>query len=125
MRPQPKTRPIPEGFHTLTPYITVRGAHHAIEFYKKAFGAKEVGERLLMPDGKVAHAQLQIGDSQFMLSDESEVVPTKSPQTLGNTTGCFNFYVEDVDSFFVRAVEAGATVVFPLSNQFYGDRAGR
>jgi PhnB protein len=121
----PKVRPIPEGARSLTPSITVRSVREAITFYKKAFGATSVGDLAVMPDGSVAHAEVRIGDSVVMLSDETATGPTKSPQSLSATTFALNFYVEDVDTVFTRAIEAGAKVIFPLADQFYGDRAGR
>lgn len=121
----PKIKAVPEGLHTATVLLTVRHALEAIAFYKKAFGAIDFGEPFLMPDGSVAHAELKIGDSRLMLCEEGKEVPTKSPQSLSATTAAIHLYVEDVDALFTRAVEAGAKVVFPLANQFYGDRAGR
>lgn len=117
-------KPIPEGYHTLSSYIIVRQAQEAIEFYKKAFGAVE-RFRLPGPDGKtIGHAELQFGDSILMLADEAVSPMNKSPQTLGGSTFCFVMYVEDVDAAFQRAVAAGATVLRPLENKFYGDRMG-
>lgn len=114
---------IPDGYQTLTVYIMVRNAVEAIDFYKRAFGAEE---RLRMPnpDGKIGHAELKIGDSMLMLADEQAGAFGKSPQTLGGTPFCFVMYVENVDAVFERAVNAGATVVRPLENKFYGDRSG-
>jgi len=121
----PKTvKPIPDGYHTATPYLTVKGAAKAIEFYKKAFGAKEIG-RLPMPDGRVGHAEIQIGDSRIMMSDEYPEWGSKSPETLGGTAMGLVLYVTNVDEFFAKAVAAGATAVEPVKDQFYGDRAGR
>src|SRR5271168_824937 len=114
-------KPIPPGAHTLTPTITVHNAVEAIEFYKKAFGAKEE-ERYLGPDGKVMHAKLKIGDSALMLSDENPNWQVKSPKTLGGTASGIYMYVEKVDEVFERAVKGGASVMMPLMDQFWGDR---
>ncbi len=111
--------------HSLTTFITVRNARAAIAFYKKAFGAKDVEKPLLFPDGSVAHAQLSIGDSRLMMADESAMTPTKSPETLSGSTAGINLYVADADAVFKRALAAGAKVIFPLADQFYGDRSGR
>jgi PhnB protein len=116
-------KPIPEGYRTVTPYLTISGASDAIEFYKKAFGAKEIF-RMAGPDGKVGHAEIQIGDSRVMLADESPMMGTKSPLSLGGTHSGIVLYVEDVDSLFNQAVAAGAKVTGPLKNQPYGDRMG-
>jgi PhnB protein len=115
---------IPPGYERLTVYILVRGGTEAIEFYKKAFGAVEC-LRMPGPDGKtIAHAELKIGDSMLMLADEAGAPLGRAPQTLGGTPFCFVMYVADVDAVFHRAVEAGATVLQPLQNKFYGDRSG-
>jgi len=119
-----KPRAIPEGYHTLTVYLIVRDCAKAIDFYKAAFGAVE-RFRMPNPDGKtIGHAELKIGDSMLMLADEQPGAFGKSPQTLGGTPCCFVMYFEDVDVAFQRAVNAGATVIQPLQNKFYGDRAG-
>jgi len=114
---------IPDGYTTVTPYITVKGAAQAIEFYKKAFGAQE-SYRLDMPGGKVGHAEIRINGSPIMLHDESPEWKAMSPTTIGDTSSSIMLYVEDVDAVFKRAVEAGATVLMEVANQFYGDRAG-
>lgn len=114
---------IPEGYHTATPYLIAKDAARAIEFYKKAFGAEELF-RMPMDDGRVGHAEIQIGNSRFMLADEFPNMDAVSPVTLGGTPISIMLYVEDVDAFTQRAVEAGATVVKPVQNQFYGDRTG-
>ncbi len=105
-----KVKPIPDGYHTLTPYISVKGAREALAFYKKAFGAQELFH-MDMPDGRIGHAELQIGESRFMLADEmperADAV-SRSPASLGGTTCGFMVYVPDVDTAFARAVEAGA-----------------
>jgi uncharacterized glyoxalase superfamily protein PhnB len=113
---------VPEGFHTLTPHIEVRGAAKAIDFYKKAFGAVEI-VRNLGPDGRlIMHAQLQIGDSMLMLHDEFAESGGQSPQTLDGSPVTLHLYVEDADGAFKRAVDAGATVAMPLQDMFWGDR---
>ena len=116
--------PIPKGFHTVTPSLCVRNAADAIEFYKKALGAKEL-VRMKTPDGRVMHAELQIGDSIIFLSDEfPEMGKTRAPQTLGGVTGVLNLYVEDVDTSFKRAVDSGASATMPVPDMFWGDRYG-
>ncbi len=117
--------PIPEGFHTATPYLMVRGAGRAIEFYKKAFGATELMPPLLDPKGKIMHAELKIGDSPIMIADESPEWGNRSPQSLGGSPVVIALHVEDVDALASRAVAAGATVLIPVADQFYGHRAGR
>lgn len=116
-------KPIPDGYHSLTPYLTVRGAATAIDFYTAAFGAVEV-LRMPMPDGSVAHAEVRIGDSVVMLGEENPAWGNKSPQALGGTPAGLMLYVPDCDAVFARAVAAGATVMKPLTDQFYGDRSG-
>ncbi len=121
-----KVRAIPDGYHTVTPYLMVKDGAAALDFYRRAFGAKEL-YRLAMPDGRVGHAELQIGSSRLMLADEMEGTPdvlAQSPATLGGTTSGFCLYVEDVDGDFERAVAAGGKVKRPVTNQFYGDRTG-
>jgi PhnB protein len=119
-------QPIPEGYHSLSPYLDVDDAARAIEFYKQAFGAIERG-RMPMPgpEGKIAHAALQIGDSMLMLSDPVPQGSTKPPKELGGTTTAIYLYVEDVDAVFQRAVDAGATVTVPVQDMFWGDRYGQ
>jgi PhnB protein len=118
-----KVKAIPDGYHTVTPYLIVKGAAKAIEFYKKAFGAEEL-YRMPGPNGTVAHAELQLGNSRLMLADESPMSSGKAPQPgVGPPVG-FNVYVENVDVLAKRAQEAGATVERPVQNQFYGDRSG-
>ncbi len=117
-------KPIPEGFHSVTPYMTVRNAARAIEFYKQAFGAVEKGV-MNSPDGKVAHAELQIGDSIIMLGDEFPEMGALSPQSTGGAGMGLHIYLEDVDSAFDRAVKAGATVEMPVADMFWGDRYGK
>lgn len=115
---------VPPGFHTLTPHLTVRNAKEALEFYKRAFGA-EVGHVAYMPDGKVMHAALKIGDSQLMLNDEMPEYGVVSPLSAGGTSPVtIHIYTENVDEAFNRAVSAGAQVKMPLMDQFWGDRYG-
>ena len=117
-------KPIPEGFHTVTPHLIVRDAAQAIEFYKRAFGAVEV-ERSLGPDGKtIMHASIKIGDSILMLNDEFPQMGALSPLGVGGTSVTLHIYVEDVDALAKRATEAGATVVMPVADMFWGDRFG-
>jgi len=119
-----QVKAIPEGYHTVTPYITVQNAARAIDFYKRAFGAKEV-TRMDGPDGKVAHAELKIGDSMIMLGDEMPGSGTKSPQSLAGTTSGIFLYVENVDSVFDQAVTAGAKADQRPTDMFWGDRYGK
>lgn len=116
-------KPIPDGYHTVTPYLVCRGASRAIDFYEKTFGAKEL-YRLEGPGGTVGHAELAVGDSRVMLADESPDGMWRSPQSVGGTAVSIVLYVEDVDVVFRRAISEGATEVQPLKNQFYGDRSG-
>jgi PhnB protein len=117
------TKPIPEGYHTATPYLAVDDAAEAIEYYKKAFGAKE-RVRMDAPDGKIGHAELEIGDSLVMLSDPFPQSTTRPPKELGGTSTSVFMYVEDVDAVVSQAVEAGATVTMEVADQFWGDRFG-
>ena len=119
----PKVQNPPAGYHSLTPYMTVRNARAAIDFYRQAFGAEKVLQ-LDMADGSVAHAEIRIGDSVVMLSEENEAWGTKSPLSLGGSPMFLMAYVADVDAAFRRAIDAGATEVRPVADQFYGDRAG-
>jgi PhnB protein len=114
---------IPEGYGTVTPYLYIRGAAQALEFYKDAFGATEL-YRLADPMGRIGHAEIQIGTSRIMLAEEAPAMDVPSPETLGGSSVSFLLYVEDVDSSFAKAVAAGAQVKRPLKDQFYGDRAG-
>jgi PhnB protein len=116
-------KPIPEGYHTLTPYLAVDDAAEAIDYYKKAFGAKERG-RMDTPDGKIGHAELEIGDSIVMLSDPFPHSSTRTPKELGGTSASVFLYVEDVDAVVKKAVDAGATVTMEVADQFWGDRFG-
>jgi len=119
----PNVKPIPDGYRTVTPHLYVKGGTEALEFYKKAFGAKELS-RFPMPDGRLGHAEVQIGDSRIMLADEFPERNVRGPKSLGGTSVSIALYVEDVDSFVQRAVAAGAKVTQPVKNQFYGDRTG-
>ncbi len=116
--------PIPEGFSTLTPYLIVKGAKEAIEFYKKALGASERLRMEVPGKGLIAHAELQIGDSRIMLADEHPEMGAQSPKTLGGSPVHLLLYVESVDQWSDRAVKAGMSVKRPIENQFYGDRTG-
>lgn len=114
---------IPEGYHTVTPYLIIKGCAEALEFYKKAFGAQET-MRMGSPDGRIGHAELQIGTSKVMLADEHPEIGALSPQTLGGAAVMMHMYVEDVDQVVANALAAGATLKRPVQNQFYGDRSG-
>jgi PhnB protein len=114
---------IPEGYHSVTPYLAIAGAADAIAFYKKAFGATEV-MRMAAPGGKVGHAEVEIGGSRIMLSDEYPDLGFLSPKTTGGSPVGLHLYVEDVDAVARQAVAAGAKEVRPVKDQFYGDRSG-
>ena len=113
----------PARYHTVTPYMTVRDCAAAIEFYRRAFGAEKTMQ-LDMPDGKIAHAEIRIGDSIVMMTEENEAWGNKSPQALGGSPMFLMIYVPDVDASFKKAIGAGATEVQPVKDQFYGDRSG-
>jgi PhnB protein len=117
------TQPIPEGYHTATPYLVIDGAAEAIDYYKKAFGAKE-RMRMEAPGNRIGHAEIEIGDSLVMLSDAFPQSTTKAPTELGGTTAGVFLYVEDVDAVVKKAVDAGATVTMEVADQFWGDRFG-
>ncbi len=116
-------KPIPDGYHSVTPYLIIRGATAALEFYKKAFGAVELF-KMPMPDGKLGHCEIQIGNSRVMFADESVEMGHKGPQTLGGSSVSLCIYVEDVDASAKRAIDAGIKVIRPVADQFYGDRTG-
>jgi PhnB protein len=122
----PNVKPVPDGYHTATPYLVQRDTKTALDFYKKAFGAETV---VMMPmgAGRIGHAEIKIGDSMVFMSDEfPEMSPdTKSPQTAGFVTGTTFLYVPDVDTVFKKAVDAGAKVVMPPTDMFWGDRFGK
>ena len=117
-------KPIPAGYHSVTPAIVVRDAAAAIDFYKRAFGAEEI-DRMAGPDGSIMHAEIRIGDSILMLGEENEQWGTKSPLSLNGVHGSLHIYVEDADAAFNRALKAGATVRYPLEDAFWGDRYGK
>jgi PhnB protein len=117
-------KPIPDGYHSITPFLTVRDAARAIEFYKEAFGAKERGV-MKSPDGKVMHAELMIGDSIIMLADEFPEFGCLSPQAIGGSAMGLHIYLDGVDAAFERAVKAGAQIEMPVVDQFWGDRYGK
>jgi PhnB protein len=117
-------KPIPAGHHTVTPYLIIKNATKALEFYKKAFGAIEL-DKLVMPDGRLGHAEIRLGDSVIMLADEFPEYGGKSPETLGGSPVNLHLYVEDVDRFFKKALAAGAKERKPIKDQFYGDRSGQ
>lgn len=119
-----KVKPIPEGFHGATPHLCVRDAASAIEFYSKAFGATELF-RLTDPSGKIGHAEVRIGKALLMLADENPEYGNRSPESLGGSPVNISLYVEDVDEVARRAVAAGAKLLIPVADQFYGDRSGR
>ena len=114
--------PTPDGFHSITPYLTVKNASEAISFYENAFGASE-RSRMTTPDGSIANAEIVVGDSAILIRDETPDLP--GPTTLGNTPVMIHLYVDDVDAISKRAVSAGAEVLLPVEDRFYGDRAGR
>lgn len=118
-------KPIPEGFHTVTPYLTVRNAAQALEFYKRAFGAEETLKLTMPGSSTIMHAEIRIGDSYVMLGEEAPQWGAKSPQALGGSPVSIHLYVENVDKLFQRAVAAGAQATLPPQNQFWGDRMGK
>jgi PhnB protein len=117
-------KPIPDGYHAATPYICVKDAAAAIEFYKKAFGATEL-VRIGDPSGKIGHAEIKIGEAPIMLSDEFPEMGVLSPPSIGGSPAGFLLYFEDVDAVARQAVAAGAKALRPVEDQFYGDRAGK
>lgn len=116
-------RPVPEGYHTATPYLIVRDAPRALDFYQQAFGAREL-MRCADPSGRVGHAEFQIGDSRIMVADEFPDMGFRGPQSLGGSPVGILLYVDDVDAWFDRALGAGAKTLQPVKDQFYGDRSG-
>ena len=118
--------PIPDRLHTVTPRLVVRDGAAAIAFYGRAFGAEELGDRFTGPDGELIHAEIQIGDSVVMITGDAADGPVRSPERLGGMVTCvMSLYWENVDAAWERAVSAGAEVIFPLDDQFYGERGGR
>ena len=117
------TKPIPDGYHSVTPYLIIKGAAAALDYYTRAFGATEL-LRMPAPEGKIGHAEIKIGDSPIMLADECPEMGYKSPQTLGGSPVSIMIYVEDVDSVFKQAIAAGGKEQRPVKDQFYGDRSG-
>jgi PhnB protein len=118
-----RVKPVPAGYHAVTPYLSVRGAAEAIDFYKKALGAKEL-MRMPGPDGKVGHAEIRIGDSRVMLADEHPEMNFTGPQSYGGTSVHLHVYLPNVDAQVAKALKAGAKLVRPVKDQFYGDRLG-
>jgi PhnB protein len=116
-------KPIPDEYHSVTPYLVFKDAARAIEFYKNAFGAKEAF-RLSEPSGKIGHAEITVGNSRIMLADEYPDFGALSPQTIGGSPVRIHLYVEDSDKIFKQAVKAGGTILRPVADQFYGDRSG-
>lgn len=117
------TRPIPEGYHAITPYLMVKGGAEAIAFYVRAFGAIE-RDRMQDADGRIRHAEITIGDSRVMLADEHPEIGALGPDTIGGSPVAIHLYVEDVDTVVGKAVAAGARLTRPVADQFYGDRVG-
>jgi PhnB protein len=121
--PMAVTKPIPEGYHTVTPYLILDRAAEAIAFYKEAFGATEI-MRMEAPEGRISHAEIKLGDSPIMLADEHPELGALSPKTIGGASVMLHVYVDDVDAMVERAVDAGAKLVRAVADQFYGDRTG-
>ena len=119
-----KLSPIPAGMRIVTPYLAIAGAADALEFYKRAFGAKELS-RQPAPDGRLMHAAMRVGDSVIMMSDEFPGSATRAPKNVGGTTVMLHVYTKDVDKLWARAVAAGATVTLPLDDMFWGERSGQ
>lgn len=120
---QTKVKPVPDRYHSVTPYLFIKDAARAIEFYKSAFGAAEE-MRMEAPGGKIGHAELRIGDSLVMLADEFPEMNAHSPQTIGGSPVMIHLYVENVDTVVAKAIELGAKTLQPIKDQFYGDRSG-
>ncbi len=123
-RRAPKLTPVPAGMGTVTPYLAITGAAQALEFYKKAFGAKEL-TRQPLPDGKLMHATMKIGDSVIMMADEFPGGNLRGPSSVGTTTVMLHVYTKDVDKLWAQALAAGAKVAMPLDNMFWGERYGQ
>jgi PhnB protein len=119
----PNVKPTPEGYHSVTPYLFIKGAASAIDFYKKVFDATEI-TRVPSPNNQIMHAELRIGDSIIMLADENPQIGALSPQSLGGTASLLNVYIANVDAVAQKAVDAGAKLLRPVKDQFYGDRSG-
>jgi PhnB protein len=119
-----KAKPIPDGHRTVTPYLAIKGAAKALDFYKRAFGATELYS-LPMPDGRIGHAEIKLGDSVIMFADEFPEHGFRAPQTIGGSPVTLHLYVEDVDAFVKKALGAGAKEIKPVTDQFYGDRSGQ
>ena len=117
------TKPIPDGYHSVTPYLIIQGAADALEFYKRAFGATELF-RMPAPGGKIGHAEIKIGDSVIMLADEYPEMGYRSPKSIGGAAVSLMVYVEHVDDIFKQALQAGAKQLQPIKDQFYGDCSG-
>jgi uncharacterized glyoxalase superfamily protein PhnB len=122
--PEAKVEPVPKGYHTVTPGLTVADPAKAIDFYKRAFNAQEK-ERLAGPDGRIMHAELRIGDSIFMIGPEDSMQKLRGPKSYGGTPISLNLYLEDADATFKQAVDAGAKALAPVENAFWGDRYGK
>ncbi len=119
----PPVKSVPDGFHTITPHLYVKGAAQAIEFYKAAFGADELA-RLDGPGGTIAHAEIAIGDSVVMVKDEIPEIGITAPTSIGGTSVAIHLYVDDADAWFARATDAGAQTLKPMADMFWGDRYG-
>jgi len=117
------TKPIPDGYHTVTPYLIINGAADAIDFYKRAFGATEI-MRMPDPKGRIGHAEIRVGDSVIMMADQHQEMGYRDPRALGGTAVSIVLYVDNVDTVFERAIKAGAKSQRPVADQFYGDRMG-
>jgi PhnB protein len=122
---KPKVSTIPKGYHSVTPVLIIKGAEQAIEFYKKAFGAKELDRAYIPGSNIILHAEMQIGDSRIMLNDEFPEMNCKSPQSVGGASTALYVYVKDVEKIFSKALAAGATVTMPVMDAFWGDRTGQ
>ena len=117
-------KPIPQGFHTITPHLVCKNAKNAIDFYQKAFGAEQIRVHA-MPDGTIMHAEIRIGNSIVMMGEEYPDWKVLSPQSLGGTPVFLHIYTDDVDKFFEKAIAAGCTAIMPVMDQFWGDRYGQ